>query len=117
MLKLIVAGGREFSDVSLVYKKLDEHIAGADVLIISGGARGADTLALDYAADRGLPIKIMPAEWEARGKGAGYIRNSAMADEADELIAFWDGESRGTKHMIDTMLAKAKPVVVVPYHG
>ena len=56
------------------------------------------------------PIKRFPADWENLGRGAGYVRNVQMAFYADALIAFWDGESRGTKHMID--IAKEKGLMV-----
>ena len=72
-----------------------------EIEIVSGTANGADKLGEKYANDNGYPIKQFSANWDKYGKSAGYKRNAQMADYADTLIAFWDGKSRGTKHMID----------------
>jgi len=71
-----------------------------DIEIVSGGARGADALGERYAKDRGYSLRVFPAEWDRYGKRAGYLRNAEMAKYANALLAFWDGESRGTRHMI-----------------
>jgi glycerophosphoryl diester phosphodiesterase len=84
---------------------------------VSGGARGADTFGEQYAKVHGFDIKQFLPDWEGKGKGAGFIRNAEMADYADYLIAFWDGESRGTKHMIDTALSKGLEVHVYRYRN
>lgn len=68
--------------------------------IISGGARGVDSLGEWYGQCFGIPVYVMPAEWDKYGKAAGPIRNEQMAKEADALIAVWDGKSQGTRHMI-----------------
>jgi hypothetical protein len=60
-------------------------------------------------------IKRYPADWDTFGKSAGYRRNEQMAEDADALVAFWDGESKGTAHMIDTMAAMDKPVRVIRF--
>ena len=117
MFRVIVAGGRDFGDFELLYRKLDTYLANKlpEVTIVSGMARGADTLGVRYAQDRGLDVAKFPAEWERYGKSAGYIRNQEMAKEADALIAFWDGRSRGTKHMIDIATERGLLVKVVRY--
>jgi len=106
----IVAGTRTFNDYILlertilsIYKSKGLHRA--DVEIISGGARGADALGEQFAKKYGLKLTVFPADWNKYDKKAGPIRNIQMAEYAQEngiLIAFWDGVSRGTKHMIDT---------------
>ena len=73
-----------------------------DVEVVSGRAMGADMLGEIYADENNHSIKHFPAEWDKHGKGAGFIRNGEMAKYANLLIAFWDGESKGTKHMIET---------------
>lgn len=70
-------------------------------VVLSGTARGADRFGEEYAKENGLAVERYPAEWEKFGKSAGYKRNSLMATKAEALVAVWDGESRGTKHMID----------------
>ena len=105
MVKVIIAGGRDYENYNelecvadhMLGKLMDAH----DIVIISGGARGADAMAMRYANHRGFELIVMPADWHTFGKSAGYKRNAQMAEAATHLIAFWDGKSRGTKHMID----------------
>lgn len=84
--------------------------------IVSGTARGADQLGERYAAERGLSIKRFPADWDRDGKSAGYLRNVRMAEYADAAIVFWDGVSKGSKHMVDVAKKKGLPVRVVRYN-
>lgn len=72
--------------------------------VISGTAQGVDTLGEYWAIENSIPLWRFPADWNQYGKRAGYLRNQQMADVADALIAIWDGESKGTKHMIDIAL-------------
>lgn len=71
-------------------------------LVLSGAARGADTLGEMWAARKGVPVVRYPADWTRFGKSAGLVRNAVMAFEAEALVALWDGSSKGTKHMIET---------------
>ncbi len=118
-LKLIVAGGREFNDYHRLSKVLFDYaetITGYDsISIVSGMARGADALAYRFAKTHSMPCHEFPANWDKHGKSAGYIRNTEMANFADALVAFWDGKSRGTKHMIETMQKLGKPVQIEMY--
>jgi len=118
--KLIVAGGRDFADYDKMVDeilKLCQHGEYKDkaVSIVSGMAPGADTLAVDFTKDYGVVLHPMPANWTKFKKAAGFRRNAEMAQFADGLLAFWDGVSPGTKHMIDTMKKLCKPVHVVMY--
>jgi len=108
MFKVIVAGGRYFNDYELLKNKLDYILQNKlpNVEIVSGTAKGADTLGERYAKENNLGIHRKPADWDTFGKSAGYRRNAEMADYSDGCVCFWDGKSRGTKHMID--LAKRK---------
>ena len=102
--KVIVAGSREFTDYEKLRTTLDRLLSRyeiSEIEIVSGGARGADTLGERYAEEKGCPVHVFPADWEQFGKAAGYRRNVQMAEYADACVAFWDGKSRGTKHMID----------------
>lgn len=113
---VIVAGGRNFNNYELLKRRLDYFLsAKSDVRIISGDARGVDKLGKRYAEEHGIPCLVMPADWDKNGKQAGYIRNKEMADAADALVAFWDGQSRGTEHMIRTMKDMGKPFRIVCY--
>lgn len=101
-MKIIIAGSRSFSDKEFLFKSLDkisENIAITEV--VSGTARGADKLGEEWGKSRGITVKQFPADWNYYGKRAGYVRNEEMAKYADGLVAFWDKQSKGTKHMID----------------
>jgi len=101
-LRVIVAGSRDFNNYELLYNKCENILYNIkSVEIVSGGAKGADSLGEKYAKEKGYKIKQFNADWNSLGKSAGYIRNKEMAEYADALIAFWDGESKGTKHMIN----------------
>ena len=107
-MRLIVAGSRDFVDYEYLSAVLDGVSTYVDTIeIVSGCARGADALGERFAEERGMEITRFPADWGTHGRAAGYIRNVEMADYADALIAFWDGKSRGTRHMIDIATKKA----------
>lgn len=115
MKRIIIAGGRDFSDYNLIEQTLlnyfnKYHIEKPLVEIVSGGAKGADRLGERFAKQYDIPVKLFPANWDLYGKSAGYRRNKEMAEYADCLIAFWDGKSKGTGHMID--LANKNQLIV-----
>lgn len=100
-MRVIIAGGRDFNDYERLKRVCDEQLQFFDdIEIVSGCARGADTLGIQYAVEKGYPIKKFPADWQTHGRFAGPLRNTQMAEYADMLIAFWDGSSRGTADMI-----------------
>jgi len=81
--------------------------------VVCGEARGPDTHGKEYAHHFGLPVHSHPADWNGPlGKGAGFARNEDMAHEADALVAVWDGQSNGTRHMVEYMQSLGKPVHV-----
>ena len=115
-MRVIIAGGRDFDNYSLLKEKCDYYLKNyKDIEIVSGTANGADILGEKYASDNNFPIKKFPADWEKLGRSAGYKRNAQMAEYADALIAFWNGTSKGTKHMIDLAESKNLKVRVVKY--
>jgi hypothetical protein len=117
-MKVIIAGTRSFNDFDLLCRKCDhllQRYQPGDLTIVSGGAHGADTLGEWYAHQRKIPVEKYPADWKQHGKAAGHIRNRQMAEVADCAIVFWDGESRGSKNMIETMKQLGKPVRIVKY--
>lgn len=103
--RVIIAGSRSFNNYMLLREHclsfLQEKIKTHRVIIVSGHARGADSLGERFANELGLPFELHPAKWRLLGKAAGMVRNAEMAKCSDALIAFWDGESRGTRHMIN----------------
>lgn len=102
---VIIAGGRDFNDFELLVTKVNNILSaipeGTLISIISGTANGADKLGEKYAHHSNMNIISMPAQWDKYGKSAGYKRNEEMAKIADACVCFWDGKSKGTKHMID----------------
>ena len=115
-MKIIIAGGRTFKNYEFLKESCDKLLGNrTSVEIVSGGARGADELGEKYAAERGFKVRKFPAQWDLHGKNAGYKRNQEMAEYADALIAFWDGKSSGTQHMINIAQNKGLKVRVISY--
>lgn len=103
-MRTIIAGSRGVTDFDTVQSAITVAILAHGItpsVVISGTARGVDQLGERYAAECGIPVERYPAQWDLHGKSAGYRRNEQMAENADALIAIWDGASRGTGHMID----------------
>ena len=123
-MKVIIAGSRTLNNQAYVEEAVGtafnswitkdqdnwKYYIGPE--IVSGGAQGVDFLAELYAKNHSLKFTEFPADWDNLGKRAGFIRNAEMAAYADALIAIWDGKSRGTLHMINTMVEAGKPVYV-----
>ncbi len=112
-IKLIVAGSRDFNNYQLLSKELDQY-KGRLKEVVSGMAKGADTLGRNWAITNDIKVAEFPADWTL-GNSAGFIRNHQMGDYADELLAFWNGTSSGTQDMIDYMISLSKPVTVIKY--
>jgi hypothetical protein len=110
-MKTIVAGSRGVEDYAVVELAIQK--SGFDITeVISGCARGVDKLGEQWADERKIPVKIFPAEWDLYGRRAGAIRNCNMAKYAEGLVAVWDGESRGTEHMIKEATRRGLKVYV-----
>lgn len=125
-IRLLIAGSRDFDDFDTLWVFTDEILQimkqkypDTNVRIISGSATGADSLGIRYAKMNIIPYKEFPAKWNLYGKSAGPIRNKEMLDYILEgipyLLAFWDGESRGTKYMIDIAEKAGVPTTVFHY--
>jgi len=132
-VRVIIAGGRDFCNWKLPDGSLDtkrnttaqqrafRHISTllmgnySNVEIVSGAALGADRVGENFARGNGVGLRIFPANWTTHGNYAGPIRNEEMGDYATHLIAFWDGYSRGTKHMIDYARKMGLMVRVIRY--
>ena len=116
---IIIAGGRDFDDYSLLQSKclpiIERQMVNHDIIIMSGHAKGADLLVERFAEEHGLKFEVYPADWKAHYRSAGFRRNEQMGDIANGLIAFWDGESHGTKHMIEYARSKEVDVNVFRY--
>lgn len=80
--------------------------------VVSGTANGADSLGEQWAQKNGIPVQRFPADWKSLGNSAGYIRNKTMSVYCDGAIGLWDGESKGTKHMIKLIRDSKKPFFI-----
>lgn len=114
MNKLAIVGSRTFNNYDLLSETVLDHIdIQAISHIISGGAKGADSLAEQFASNWDIPTIIFKPDWNKYGRGAGMIRNKQIISESDIVIAFWDGVSKGTKNSIDTAVKLNKNLIVV----
>jgi len=111
-MKVAVIGSRSFND----YERVKQTLSSMTItLIISGGAKGADTLAERYAKENGIPTKIFLPDWEKHKKAAGFIRNTDIINEAEVVVAFWDNSSRGTLDSINKAKTQNKKVIIVSF--
>lgn len=102
-MKLAIIGSRGFNDYDFLKKNVSDflkHNSFVCTHIISGGAKGADKLAEQFALDNQLDMIVFKPDWKQFGKRAGFIRNTEIIEKADVVIAFWDGISSGTKDAI-----------------
>lgn len=110
-MRTIIAGSRDCTDPDQLLAALAK-CGWTPSMIISGAARGADRLGEIWAAENNISCERFPADWDHYGKTAGYQRNEQMANNAEALIALWDGKSRGTRHMIDIARQKGLRIYV-----
>ena len=118
----LVVGTRTFNDYELMKQKLDHMLKNHrdSAAIVSGGARGADSLAKRYAEEHSYPYYEFPADWDGLGKRAGYVRNAEMHEFISHFpkrgaVAFWDGKSRGTAHNFELAEKYGTRIVTVRY--
>ena len=114
-MKTIIAGSRSIKDLKVLEKAIQvQRMSGLGNIteVVCGCATGVDFLGQLWAKANNIPIKQFPADWNKHGRGAGFIRNIEMAKYADVLLAIWDGESKGTQHMIRTATAQGLEVHV-----
>ncbi|AGX01893.1 GTP-binding domain [Erwinia phage PhiEaH1] len=103
LIYVMVSGCRHYTSYWQFAKRMDHLLKNFDrekVVLIEGGARGTDYLAYLYARRRKLAHATYDADWDEHGKSAGYIRNAEMMEIARYGVAFWDGYSRGTGHVV-----------------
>ena len=114
--RVVVAGCRNYNNYCEAKKYIDNCLVNIrkenEIIIVSGGARGADALGEQYAEENGFKIERHPAKWEKHGKAAGPIRNKEMAENCDYVICFWNGKSSGTRSMIFYAKVFNKPIKI-----
>ena len=107
-MKLLIVGSREIEDFDL-----EKHIPENTELIISGGARGVDSIAEKYADKRKISKLILRPDYKRYGKAAPLIRNKCMVELADALLIIWDGKSSGTKFTLEYAQSLKKKVILI----
>jgi hypothetical protein len=112
-MKVAVVGSRSFNDYEKLKQTLDQ--TPSITSIISGGAKGADSMAEQWAKENGIETVIYKPDWAKYGRGAGVVRNRLIIEDCDYCIAFWDGDSKGTKSSIDHCKKLNKKLLVVRY--
>lgn len=117
--RIVICGGRDFVGNETFTAKLDKilsQLPQEQIEIVSGGGQGADQFGEAYAAQRGYPVMQFLPNWQLHGRQAVYIRNGKMARYATHIIAFHDGYSQTTQHMIDQAAVYNLTVRVIRYH-
>ncbi len=108
-MKIAIIGSRNLIPSE---EQIKEYVSGADE-IVSGGARGVDNCAADYAKKHGIKLTVFLPEFEIYGRAAPIVRNEEIVDHADKVIAFWDGKSKGTLSVIKYAEKKGKDIEIV----
>lgn len=114
-MRIAIVGSRDYPRWDVIRKYIATLPAGT--VVVSGGARGVDSVAVKDAQLRGLEVRVYPADWENLGKGAGFVRNQQIVDDADKVVAFWDEKSRGTMDTVARAKKAGKPVTIFGLHG
>lgn len=113
-MKIAIVGSREFKGIDLatdiIFEFLKEYVDDEEIYVVSGGAKGIDSLAERIAVKLNIETIIFKPDWSIYGKSAGYIRNKLIINSADMVLAFWDGKSKGTKHSINLAVKANKPI-------
>ncbi len=107
-VKLAIIGSRTITHFSI-----DSYIPDGVTEIVTGGARGVDALAKNFAERKSIRLTEFKPDYRRYKKGAPLMRNRLIADYADEALVFWDGRSKGTKYTRDLFLKMNKNVRVV----
>lgn len=106
-MRVAVIGSR-----GLTVKDLGKYLPKGTTEIVSGGAKGVDTSAKEYALAHGIKLTEFLPEYDKFGRSAPLKRNITIIENADQVLAFWDGSSRGTKYVIDQSRKRGVPVEV-----
>lgn len=109
-MKIAIVGSRDYPDLDAVFDYV--RALPSNAIVVSGGARGVDTAAIEAANSQQRHVVVFPAQWQVYGNSAGMRRNALIVEECDELVAFWDGTSKGTAHSIELARKAGKPVTV-----
>jgi hypothetical protein len=107
-MKIAIIGSR-----NITIENIKDYIPSNATEIVSGGAKGVDTCAAEYATQNKIKLTVFLPNYTRYGKGAPLKRNSEIAEYADSAIAFWDGSSKGTLYTINEFKRRNKSVIVI----
>lgn len=112
--RVVIAECRDYNNYDEAKKFIDACIIDIkkdnEIIIVSGCASGADAIGERYAEENGFEVEKYSADWKTYGRSAGPRRSKQMAEVSDYVICFWDGESRGTRSMIEYAKTFGKPI-------
>ena len=116
-MNIAIVGGRDFNDYTLLKESILAYIDAHEKPenIVSGGAKGADTLATQFATEMGIPVLIFKPDYQRYGRGATLVRNTQIIENAEVVFAFWDGQSKGTKDSIKKAEKLEKELYIITY--
>lgn len=117
-MKIAIIGSRTFNNYQLLEDIIDQYKSVNQThytAVVSGGAKGADTLAERYAEKNNLKKIIYYPDWDRHGKQAGFLRNTTIIEDADIVFAFWDGYSRGTLDSINKAKQRNKIIIITDF--
>lgn len=115
-MNIAVVGGRDFQDFRYLEETILDNFKIKDIRnIVSGGAKGADSLGEDFANKYGLSKIIHYPDWAVYGRSAGFRRNALIINDADVVIAMWDGVSKGTANSIELAEKANKELIIKLY--
>ena len=117
VFRTIIAGSRSLSPSVDDVERALLVMGVSPSVVLSGMAHGADRAGERWAAQRGVLVERYPPDWHRLGKRAGFVHNEEMARNAGALLAFWDGDSRGTRHMVECARRLALRVAVMRFLG
>lgn len=115
-MRVGVVGSRQLNVKDIIYATLDlvfKDINPSECIIVTGGCKGPDSIALEYASDKQMKTVLHLPDWSRYGRAAGPIRNELIVQGSDLIVAFWDGKSKGTLSSINIAKRLDKPVIII----
>ena len=107
-MKLAIVGSRSVTNI-----QIERYITEETEEIVSGGAKGVDSLAAEYAKSKGLKLTEFLPQYERFGRAAPIVRNKTIVEYSDKIIVFWDGKSKGALSVIKHAEKIEKPLEII----
>ncbi len=114
-MRVAIIGSRDVT--TDIRRAIRDHLPPSTSEIVSGGAKGVDTIAKEIAHELGIPFREFLPDYAAYGKRAPLVRNDRIIEYVDMVLGFWDGKSRGTQYVLGECLKRGKRVIYIPLKG